>query len=127
MDAARDSSRPRPVALVIDDELGVRESFRLILDGEFEVLEAEQGIDGLEVLRGRRIRRVGIEGSVPSPSGLPYTALRSLADSLGADPDVAFVAPPTQTFVMLVAAIALPVGEPSVSVTVPSPSQAPSS
>ncbi|HEX6775365.1 MAG TPA: response regulator, partial [Methylomirabilota bacterium] len=69
MDAARDPSRPRPVALVIDDELGVRESFRLILDGEFEVLEAEQGIDGLEVLRGRRVDVVLLDVRMPGAPG----------------------------------------------------------
>ncbi len=69
MNAARDSSRPRPVALVIDDELGVRESFRLILDGEFEVLEAEQGIDGLEVLRGRRVDVVLLDVRMPGAPG----------------------------------------------------------
>jgi len=69
VNAARDSSRPRPVALVIDDELGVRESFRLILDGEFEVLEAEQGIDGLEVLRGRRVDVVLLDVRMPGAPG----------------------------------------------------------
>ena len=38
-----DASRPRPVVLVIDDEQGVRESFRVIFEGEFEVLEADEG------------------------------------------------------------------------------------
>ncbi len=69
MDAARDPSRPRPVALVIDDELGVRESFRLILDGEFEVLEAEQGTDGIEVLRGRRVDVVLLDVRMPGAPG----------------------------------------------------------
>ncbi|HUO65414.1 MAG TPA: sigma-54 dependent transcriptional regulator [Terriglobales bacterium] len=69
MTAALDPSRPRPVALVIDDELGVRESFRLILDGEFEVLEAEQGSEGLEVLRGRRVDVVLLDVRMPGAPG----------------------------------------------------------
>ena len=69
MSAARDPSRPRPVALVIDDELGVRESFRLILDGEFEVLEAEEGVEGLEVLRSRRVDVVLLDVRMPGAPG----------------------------------------------------------
>src|SRR5215472_4577707 len=67
--AVRDPSRPRPVVLVIDDELGVRESFRLILDGEFEVLEAEQGVEGLEVLRSRRVDVVLLDVRMPGAPG----------------------------------------------------------
>src|SRR6202040_3919311 len=42
--------RPRPVVLAIDDEPGVRESLRLILGDEFEVLEAADGAAALEIL-----------------------------------------------------------------------------
>src|SRR5260370_40813634 len=64
-----DASRPRPVALVIDDEEGVRESFRVIFEGEFEVLEADQGVKGLEVLRSRWVDVVLLDVRMPGPPG----------------------------------------------------------
>jgi len=57
------------VVLVIDDELGVRESFHVILDGEFEVLEADEGAKGLEVLRSRRVDVVLLDVRMPGPPG----------------------------------------------------------
>jgi len=64
-----DAPRPRPVALVIDDEQGVRESFRVIFEGEFEVLEADRGAKGLEVLRSRRVDVVLLDVRMPGPPG----------------------------------------------------------
>src|ERR1700687_6060358 len=69
MSAGSEPSRPRPVALVIDDEQGVRESFQVILDGEFEVLEADEGAKGLEVLRSRRVDVVLLDVRMPGPPG----------------------------------------------------------
>src|SRR5216117_3015377 len=40
----------RPVVLVVDDDHGVRESFRLILEDRYEVLEAADGRQALERL-----------------------------------------------------------------------------
>ena len=45
----------RSVVLVIDDEAGVRESLRLILRDDFEVLEAPDGAAALSIVQGRRI------------------------------------------------------------------------
>jgi len=64
-----DVSRPRPVALVIDDEQGVRESFRVIFENEFDVLEADEGAKGLEVLRARRVDVVLLDVRMPGPPG----------------------------------------------------------
>src|SRR6266852_5422156 len=64
-----DASRPRPVALVIDDEEGVRESFRVIFENEFDVLEADEGAKGLEVLRARRVDVVLLDVRMPGPPG----------------------------------------------------------
>jgi DNA-binding NtrC family response regulator len=47
--------RPRPVVLAIDDEPGVRESLHLILQDEFEVLEAADGPSALAVLAERQV------------------------------------------------------------------------
>ena len=54
-DAAAAVYPPRPVVLAIDDEPGVRESLRLILAGEFEVLEAADGAAALAILGARRV------------------------------------------------------------------------
>ena len=41
----------RSVILVVDDDPGVRQSFRLILEDEYDVLEVPDGAQALEVLR----------------------------------------------------------------------------
>ena len=40
---ARGKSAARPTVLVVDDESGPREAFRLVLEDEFNVLTAESG------------------------------------------------------------------------------------
>src|SRR5437867_7615159 len=46
---------PRPVVLVIDDEPGVRDSLRMILKDDFQILEAPDGAAALEIIRSRRV------------------------------------------------------------------------
>ncbi len=67
--SAADLPRPKPVVLVIDDEPGVRESLRMILEDEFEVIEAEEGSKGLEILRARRVDVVLLDVRMPGPPG----------------------------------------------------------
>ena len=61
--------RPRPVVLVIDDELGVRESLRFILKDDFEVLEAADGAAGLEIIRTRRVDVALLDVRMPGEPG----------------------------------------------------------
>jgi len=68
----------RPAALVIDDEPGVRESLRIILKDDFEVLEAGDGAAGLEVIRSRRIDVVLLDVRMPGEPG-PAVLQRILA------------------------------------------------
>src|SRR6266542_6677934 len=67
--SAADLPRPKPVVLVLDDEPGVRESLRMILEDEFEVIEAEEGSKGLEILRARRVDVVLLDVRMPGPPG----------------------------------------------------------
>src|SRR5215831_10574522 len=60
---------PRPVVLVIDDELGVRESLRVILRDDFEVLEAADGASALEIIRARRVDVALLDVRMPGEPG----------------------------------------------------------
>ena len=68
----------RPVVLVIDDEAGVRESLRMILQDDFEVLEAADGAAALEIVRSRRIDVALLDVRMPGESG-PAVLPRILA------------------------------------------------
>jgi DNA-binding NtrC family response regulator len=70
--------RPQPVVLVIDDELGVRESVRELFKREFEVLEAETGAAGLELVRSRRVDVALLDVRLPGERG-PAVLPRILA------------------------------------------------
>jgi two-component system response regulator AtoC len=61
--------RPRPVVLAIDDEPGVRESLRLILGEEFEVLEAADGAAALAILGARRVDVALLDVRMPGEPG----------------------------------------------------------
>ena len=68
----------RPVVLVIDDEAGVRESLRIILQDDFEVLEAADGAAALEIVRARRIDVALLDVRMPGEHG-PAVLPRILA------------------------------------------------
>ncbi|HEY8370560.1 MAG TPA: HD domain-containing phosphohydrolase [Thermodesulfobacteriota bacterium] len=55
--------------LVVDDELGPRESLRMILKPSYEVLTAESGARALELLRERRVDVVTLDLKMPGLSG----------------------------------------------------------
>ncbi|HEV8534071.1 MAG TPA: sigma-54 dependent transcriptional regulator [Methylomirabilota bacterium] len=64
-----DPTRPKPVVLIIDDEPGVRESLRVLLEEVYEVIEAEAGTKGVEVLHSRRVDVVLLDVCMPGPPG----------------------------------------------------------
>jgi two-component system response regulator AtoC len=71
------------VVLVIDDELGVRESLRVILQNDFEVLDAPDGATALDIVRSRRVDVALLDVRMPGESGsavLPR--ILSLSDSI---------------------------------------------
>jgi DNA-binding NtrC family response regulator len=70
--------RPRPVALVVDDDPAVQDAIREILRLEFEVLGVEEGAAGLDVLRARRVDVVFLDVRLPGEPG-PTVLPRILA------------------------------------------------
>jgi DNA-binding NtrC family response regulator len=68
---AADSVRPiRPTILVVDDDPGLRESFRLILEDEFEVLDVPDGQQALEIVRSCQVDLVLLDIRLPGIDGL---------------------------------------------------------
>src|SRR5215470_11369627 len=60
----------RPVVLVVDDDLHLRESFRLILEDEYDVLEAADGPEGLGILRSNQVDLVLLDIRLPGMDGI---------------------------------------------------------
>jgi two-component system, NtrC family, response regulator AtoC len=60
----------RPVVLVVDDDTGLRESFRLILEDEYDVLEAADGAQALETLRTTQVDLVLLDIRLPDIDGI---------------------------------------------------------
>jgi len=74
---------PRPVVLVIDDELGVRESLRTILKDDFEVLDAPDGASGLEIIRSRRVDVALLDVRMPGePGSVVLPRILALSESI---------------------------------------------
>ena len=66
-----------PRVLVVDDEAGVRESIRMVLRGEFEVVSADSVDAALEALDAGRIDLVLLDLVMPGRDG--YALLQELA------------------------------------------------
>lgn len=62
--------KSRPAILVVDDELPVRESFKIILSDDYEVLFAETGIEALELIRKFKIDLVLLDIRLPGLDGI---------------------------------------------------------
>jgi DNA-binding NtrC family response regulator len=60
----------RPVILVVDDEPGLRESFRLILDEDFEVIDVADGPAALDVVRSAQVDLVLLDIRLPGMDGI---------------------------------------------------------
>lgn len=56
--------------LAVDDEGGVRESYRLILEDEYEVLTAADGDEALDIIRGRHVSLVLLDIMLPGKDGI---------------------------------------------------------
>jgi two-component system, NtrC family, response regulator len=66
-----ESARPlRPTVLVVDDDAGLRESFRLILEDEYEVIDVSGGLQALEVVRGAQVDVVLLDIRLPEMDGI---------------------------------------------------------
>jgi len=60
----------RSTVLVVDDDAGLRESCRLILEDEFDVLDAPDGPQGLDLLRRSAVDVVLLDIRLPGMDGL---------------------------------------------------------
>ena len=69
-DSVDDVRLARGTVLIVDDELGVRESVRIVLENECEVLEATNGAEALAVLRGHDVDLVMLDHRMPGESGI---------------------------------------------------------
>jgi DNA-binding NtrC family response regulator len=59
----------RGSVLVVDDEEGVRDSFRLILEGNCDFLEAGDGAEAIEILKSREVDVVMLDQRMPGEAG----------------------------------------------------------
>ena len=74
---------PRSAILVVDDDPGVRDSFRLILEDEYDVLEVPDGAQALEILRTCPVDLVLLDIRLPGIDGLQVLErIRVLDDRL---------------------------------------------
>ncbi len=60
----------RPVILVVDDDNGLRESFRLILEDNYELLEAVDGRQAIEIVRTSEVDLVLLDIRLPGMDGI---------------------------------------------------------
>src|SRR5262245_39357487 len=70
VDTLDGSRRVRPVVLVVDDDPGLRESFRLILDDDHDVLEAASGAQALETVRTTQVDLILLDIRLPDIDGI---------------------------------------------------------
>jgi two-component system, sensor histidine kinase and response regulator len=70
----------RPVVLVVDDEAGPRQTLGITFSGEFDVLFAETGHEGLELLRKHPVDAVTLDLHMPGISGEATLALMKEVD-----------------------------------------------
>src|SRR5216117_428470 len=61
---------PRPVILVVDDDPGVRESFRLILEDHYDVLDVPDGPQALETVGASQVDLVLLDIRLPEMDGI---------------------------------------------------------
>ncbi len=60
----------RPVVLVVDDDPGLRESLRVILEDEYEVMDVPDGFQALEVIRSCQVDLVLLDIRLPGLDGI---------------------------------------------------------
>src|ERR1700752_3382974 len=60
----------RPVILIVDDDPGLRESFRLILEDGYGLLEAVDGRQALETVRSSEVDLVLLDIRLPEMDGI---------------------------------------------------------
>ena len=56
--------------LIVDDEIGVRESLRMILKSYYEIYTAAGGEEGLNIIKERKINLITLDLNMPKLSGI---------------------------------------------------------
>src|SRR5262249_6107444 len=64
------AARSRPLVLVVDDDAGLRESLRVILEDDYEVLDVPDGFQALEVVRSYQVDLVLLDIRMPGMDGI---------------------------------------------------------
>lgn len=90
---ARDSGTSRPKVLVVDDEAAIRDSLKLLLKGDYEVIAAEDGRAALEALKTFSPDLVLLDVLMPNLDGLQ--TLRELRQTSATLPVVMLTATST--------------------------------
>ena len=73
----------RPVALVVDDEESVRESFRLVLDQDYDVLDVPDGARALDIIRAHHVDVVLLDIRLPEMDGIEVLErIKAIDDSV---------------------------------------------
>jgi two-component system response regulator PilR (NtrC family) len=60
----------KPTIMVVDDELGARQSLEVILEDQFRVLLAESGREALEIIRRETVDLILLDVHMPDMDGL---------------------------------------------------------
>jgi DNA-binding NtrC family response regulator len=68
--SADPANAARPVILVVDDETGVREAFRLILEDAYDVVDAPDGLRALDAIRSSQVDVVLLDIRMPDMDGI---------------------------------------------------------
>jgi DNA-binding NtrC family response regulator len=76
-----DARLPRSTVLIVDDEQGVRESVRAVLEDTCEVLQAANGQQALDVLGGHEVDLVMLDQRMPGESGIDILPRLKAIDS----------------------------------------------
>ena len=62
--------KPKKAVLIVDDEFGVRESFRMLLKSYYELFTAQDGEEALKILNERKIDLITLDLNMPKLSGI---------------------------------------------------------
>jgi len=73
----------RPVILVVDDDAGLRESFRLILEDDYLLVDAVDGRQALEIVQSRPVDLVLLDIRLPEMDGIEVLErVKAIDDSI---------------------------------------------
>jgi DNA-binding NtrC family response regulator len=56
--------------LIVDDEFGVRESLRVILESHYDIYTASDGEEALNIIKERKIHLITLDLNMPKHSGI---------------------------------------------------------